>query len=43
MVDVIVYDGEYEYLIETDPEFKKFVEACEGKSIKQILDELKIE
>lgn len=36
MVDITVYEGEYEYLIETDPKFRKFVQECEGKTIEEI-------
>lgn len=40
MVDIVVREGEYEYLIETDPRFREFVKACEGKSISDIWSEL---
>lgn len=39
MVDIIVREGEYEYLMETDPKFREFVLQCEGKSIAEILKE----
>lgn len=36
-MDVVVRDGEYEYLMETDPNFRKFVAQCEGLAIEEIL------
>jgi len=37
MKDIVVLEGEYEFLIENDPKFREFVKRCEGKSIPQIL------
>lgn len=40
MTNITVYEGEYEYLMERDPNFRKFVEECEGKTIDEILKQV---
>lgn len=35
-MDIKVYDGEYEYLMATDPKFRAFVKRCKNKSIEEI-------
>lgn len=37
-----VHEGEYEYLLQTDPKFREFVKKCEGKTIEQLVEELQI-
>lgn len=39
-MNITVYEGEYEYLMQTDPKFRKFVQECEGKTIEEIVKEL---